>query len=182
MKETMNRFKHHENEKLINIKQIPEIYNTIKSILYNKTEEYYIHQTAHVFQKFKLYMKQVHGIPDYYKMQFKLKNYQLPQYQQMVDFWKKEVAIDIRYLHFSTVLRRYIDAFYNDVETYLFHEYLLPMYFQNENSAKMKWTQDDGCPYKFDFSNPDRPVKVMHAQNRKFGRVEFPQLHAFDYI
>lgn len=176
------RFKHHENDRIINIKEIPEIYNSIKFTLRNKTEEFYIHHTAHVFQKFKLYVKQEHGIPDYYKLMFKLKDYQMPEYQQLLDFWTKEFTIDVKYLHYATVLRRYINAFYNDVERYLFHEYLYPVYFQNKNFKALKWTADEVCPYKFDFQNHERPVMIAHSQNKKFGKVEFPKVHAFDYV
>lgn len=150
--------------------------------MYNKTEAFYLHHTNQVFQKYKLFVKQDYGIPDYYKIQFKLKNYQLPDYKKMLKFWKEEINIDVKYLQFSTVLRRYINAFYNDVETYLFYEYLYPVYFQNPDCQGLKWTEDDICPYKFDLTNAQQPVRIAHTQNQKFGRVQFPQLHAFDYV
>lgn len=161
---------------------MPEIYKTIKSILHNKTESYYLHHTTHVFQKFKLYIKQNHKIPDYYRMQFKLKNYQLPGWDKLLGFWKDEIGIDVKYLHYSVVLRRYINAFLNDVEIYLFQEYLYPIYFQNERCLQYKWTSDDECPYKFDFTNPHQPVRIAHREHQKFGGVQFPKLHGFDYV
>lgn len=176
------RFKHHENGRIINVKQIPNIYSTIKSILHSKIEAFYLHHTSHIFQKFKQYVKHKLNIPDNYKMQFKLKNYQLPSFEKLLDFWKQEINIDVKYLHFSVVLRRYINAFLNDVEIHLFQEYLYPIYFKDEQCQQSKWTVNDECPYKFDFSNVHQPVRIAHKQHQKFGGVQFLRLHAFDYV